>query len=55
MFESLDLAWSLLRIFPRDLLKKITKDEVRLFAHVSLSHHTHTCLLGRPMTRAGDD
>lgn len=28
MFESLDLAWSLLRIFPRDLLKKITKNEV---------------------------
>jgi vacuolar-type H+-ATPase subunit B/Vma2 len=29
IFESLDLAWSLLRIFPRDLLKKITKKEVR--------------------------
>lgn len=29
IFESLDMAWSLLRIFPRDLLKKITKKEVR--------------------------
>lgn len=29
VFESLDMAWSLLRIFPRDLLKKITKKEVR--------------------------
>lgn len=28
IFESLDLAWSLLRIFPRDLLKKITKKEL---------------------------
>lgn len=49
VFESLDLAWSLLRIFPRDLLKKITKNEVRLFAHVSLSHR----LSSRPSDDSG--
>lgn len=31
VFESLDLAWSLLRIFPRDLLKKITKNELNTY------------------------
>ncbi|GAB5033612.1 v-type proton atpase subunit isoform [Nannochloropsis oceanica] len=31
VFESLDLAWSLLRIFPRDLLKKITKKELNTY------------------------
>ena len=31
MFESLDLAWSLLRIFPRELLKKITKQELQTY------------------------
>eukprot|EP00639_Heterosigma_akashiwo_P002206 CAMPEP_0194582158 /NCGR_PEP_ID=MMETSP0292-20121207/15393_1 /TAXON_ID=39354 /ORGANISM="Heterosigma akashiwo, Strain CCMP2393" /LENGTH=510 /DNA_ID=CAMNT_0039436167 /DNA_START=30 /DNA_END=1562 /DNA_ORIENTATION=- len=28
IFESLDLAWSLLRAFPRELLKKIPKDQL---------------------------
>ncbi len=29
IFESLDLAWSLLRSFPKELLKKITKASVQ--------------------------
>lgn len=28
IFESLDLAWSLLRSFPKELLKKITKKQL---------------------------
>lgn len=28
IFESLDLAWSLLRSFPKELLKKITKAQL---------------------------
>ena len=31
IFESLDLAWSLLRAFPRELLKKIPKKTLDMY------------------------
>ena len=31
IFESLDLAWSLLRAFPRELLKKIPKKQLEIY------------------------
>ena len=31
IFESLDLAWSLLRMFPRELLRRITKETLNAF------------------------
>jgi V-type H+-transporting ATPase subunit B len=39
IFESLDLAWSLLRLFPRELLRRITAKTLGEFS----------CVLGRPV------
>jgi V-type H+-transporting ATPase subunit B len=31
IFESLDIAWNLLRAFPKEMLKKIPKNEIEKF------------------------
>ena len=39
IFESLDLAWTLLRIFPRELLRRITIKTLDEFYERKDDHH----------------
>jgi V-type H+-transporting ATPase subunit B len=41
IFESLDLAWSLLRSFPKELLKKITKAQLERWYRYRLCVQFH--------------
>jgi V-type H+-transporting ATPase subunit B len=55
VFESLDLAWSLLRQFPKEMLKKMVRggaQGARLPAHAARAAHTFFCALYTPNTRS---
>ena len=52
IFESLDLAWSKLRIFPRDLLKKISHAELDQYYTKSVSYDNNTSSSSAPGTGA---